>query len=212
MKIKKPKFKISIKKKFKEIMEDANKSFSDNSSDLNEEDFSWVEEEGNEKIKNLYTEFPFQEWSDFLKFDFSEENINEGPTYQDKVCNIFENFIFKNEKFQKEEHNYNIFQNYLNNELNISSSKKLQPDFIIKNIKKEKFLEIIEKNKCMFRKWKSFQIPEQFEYVTVFGEIKKNPKLIKTNKKKQLLNYVSFKNFMNRMQKKKLFCCYICFR
>ena len=201
MKNKKPKIRISIKKKFKEIMEDANKSMSDNSSDLNEEDFSWVEKEGNEEIKKLYTEFPFKEWSDFLKCDFSEENIKEGPTYQDKVCNIFENFIFKNEKFQKEENNYNIFQSYLNDELKISSSKKLQPDFIIKSIKKEKFLEIIEKNKCMFRKLENLRIPEDFDYVTVLGEIKINPKLIEINKKKQLLNYVSFKNYMNRMQK-----------
>ena len=201
MKNKKPKIRISIKKKFKEIMEDANKSMSDNSSDLNEEDFSWVEKEGNEEIKKLYTEFPFKEWSDFLKCDFSEENIKEGPTYQDKVCNIFENFIFKNEKFQKEENNYNIFQSYLNDELKISSSKKLQPDFIIKSIKKEKFLEIIEKNKCMFRKLENLRIPEDFEYVTVLGEIKINPKLIEIYKKTQLLNYVSFKNYMNRMQK-----------
>ena len=182
-------------------MEDANKSMSDISSDLNEEDFSWVEKEGNEEIKQLYTEFPFPEWSDFLKCDFSEENIKEGPTYQDKVCNIFENFIFKNEKFQKEENNYNIFQSYLNDELKISSSKKLQPDFIIKSIKKEKFLEIIEKNKCMFRKLENLRIPEDFEYVTVLGEIKINPKLIEIYKKTQLLNYVSFKNYMNRMQK-----------
>ena len=182
-------------------MEDANKSMSDNSSDLNEEDFSWVEKEGNEEIKKLYTEFPFKEWSDFLKCDFSEENIKEGPTYQDKVCNIFENFIFKNEKFQKEENNYNIFQSYLNDELKISSSKKLQPDFIIKSIRKEKFLEIIEKNKCMFRKLENLRIPEDFEYVTVLGEIKINPKLIEIYKKTQLLNYVSFKNYMNRMQK-----------
>ncbi len=201
MKNKKPKIRISIKKKYKEIMEDGNKSMSDISSDLNEEDFSWVEKEGNEGIKKLYTEFPFQEWSDFLKCDFSKENIIEGPEYQEKVCNIFENFIFKSEKFQKEEHNCNIFQNYLNKELKTLSIKKLQPDFIIINIRKENFLEIIEKNKCMFRKWKNFQIPEEFKYVTVFGEIKKNPKLIKTKKKKQLLNYVSFKNFMNRTQK-----------
>jgi len=96
-----------------------------------------------------------------------DKNIIEGSTYQDKERNIFENFIFKNEKFQKEEYNYFIFQNYLNNELKISSSKKLQLDFIIKNIRKEKFLEIIEKNNYMSRKWKNFQIPEQFEYVTV---------------------------------------------
>ena len=144
MKIKKPKIRISIKKKYKEIMEDGNKSMSDISSDLNEEDFSWVEKEGNEGIKQLYTEFPFQEWSDFLKCDFSKENIIEGPEYQEKVCNIFENFIFKSEKFQKEEHNCNIFQNYLNKELKISSSKKLQSDFIIINIRKENFLEIIK--------------------------------------------------------------------
>ena len=34
-----------------------------------------------------------------------DKNIIEGSTYQDKERNIFENFIFKNEKFQKEEDN-----------------------------------------------------------------------------------------------------------
>ena len=53
----------------------------------------------------------------------------------------------------------------------------------------------------MFRKLENLRIPEDFDYVTVLGEIKINPKLIEINKKKQLLNYVSFKNYMNRMQK-----------
>ena len=212
MKNKKPKIRISIKKKYKEIMEDGNKSMSDISSDLNEEDFSWVEKEVNEGIKKLYTEFPFQEWSDFLKCDFSKENIIEGPEYQEKVCNIFENFIFKSEKFQKEEHNCNIFQNYLNKELKTLSIKKLQPDFIIINIRKENFLEIIEKNKCMFRKWKNFQIPEEFKYVTVFGEIKKNPKLIKTKKKKTTVKLCFLQKFYEQNPKINIFCCFICFR
>ena len=204
MKNKKPKFRISIKKKFKEIMEDTNKSLSENSSDLNEEDFSWIEKEGNEEIKKLYIQFPFQKWNKILKNDFSNEYVDKGPTYQEKVCNVFKEDIFKDEDFQKENPNLLLFKEYLNKEFKISPAKKIRPDFIIKNIKKEKFQEIISANKYMFRKGINFQIPENFEYVTVLGEIKLSPKSIKS-KKKQLKNYISFRNFINRMQEKVYF-------
>ena len=108
--------------------------------------------------------------------------------------------IFKGEDFLKEENNASIFKQYLEKELKRPSDIDLHPDFIIKNIKIEKFMKIINSKKYIFRKNSKFKVPKEFQYITVFGEMKINPDLMKT-KKKQKENYISFRNIMNALQK-----------
>ena len=100
--------------------------------------------------------------------------------------------IFKGEDLLKEENNISIFKQYIEKELKKPSDIDLHPDFIIKNIKIEKFMEIINSKNYIFRKSTKFQFPKEFQYIIVFGEIKINPDLIKTKKgkKKNILVFV----------------------
>lgn len=201
------KIKISISKKYKEVMEEDCKSSSDNKSiSSKEEDFKWVEDEGEDSdaLKKLYLKYPFKTWNSLLKRDFSDTNIKEGPTYQDTVCQVFKEDIFKGEDFSKEENNSSIFKQYIEKELKIPSNIDLNPDFIIKNIKVQRFIEIINSKNYMFRTSNKFNVPQEYEYITVLGETKINPDSMKT-KKKQKENYINFRNFMNTQQKKVYF-------
>ena len=56
----------------------------------------------------------------------------------------------------------------------------------------------------MFRNSSCFKIPKEYEYVTIIGEVKINPNLIK-RKKKQKQNYIDFRDDMNKIQTKVYF-------
>ena len=61
-------------------------------------------------------------------------------------------------------------------------------------------MEILNKNKFMFWVGKNFNIPEEYEYVTVIGEAKINPSSIKSKK-----NYITFRDYINNNQNKVYF-------
>ena len=200
-----------MSKKFMENMEADEKTLSENSVTTTEEDFSWAINNGNENIKNLYVLFPFEEWKIKLNADFNEKNIIEGPRYQEDVCKIFKEYIFKNEKFISEKLDKEIFKDYTDDNKELSSlNKEIHPDFIVDKMDKKKFLELFEKRNYMFRKSKHFNIPEEYKNVIIIGEIKQNPDLMKV-KKKQRQNYIDFRDAQNKNQKNNYFVVmYIC--
>ena len=192
----KPKIRISINKKF---MED-NFSSSAISNASVEEDFSWVKKEDKDNLKTLYLQYPFKKWKKILKIDYLDKYSDDGTTYQENVAKIFQEDIFKDEEVIIEKNNNKIFQKHIVPDYKIESNYDIHPDFIIKNIKKEKFNEILDKNRYMFRTGKSFIIPEVINYVTVIGESKISFNSIKS-KKKQKSNYILFRDYINRIQK-----------
>ena len=207
MNFKKPKIRISINKKFKEIMEEDYKSQNANNAPTSkEENFEWSEgdNEYNNSLKQLYIKYPFEKWKNILKIDFSDTNIKEGPTYQENVCQILQEDVFKGENFCEETSNSNIIESYIQEELKTNSKIKIFPDFIVKNIKSEKFMDIVKTRNYMFRNSSCFKIPKEYEYVTIIGEVKINHNLIK-RKKKQKQNYIDFRDEMNKIQTKVYF-------
>jgi len=71
-----------------------------------------------------------------FKKDFSIKNINNGPTYQQNICKIFKEDIFKNYNVIIENNNI-IFKEYILKDFEIKLSYELFPDFIIKDINKK---------------------------------------------------------------------------
>ena len=192
----KPKIRISIKKIF---IED-NYGPSDITNTSIEEDFSWVKKKDKDNLKALYLKYPFKKWKKILNIDYSDKYSDDDSIYQENVAKIFQEDIFKDEEVIIEKNNNKIFQKYIVPDFKIESTYDIHPDFIIKNIKKEKFNEILDKNKFMFRTGKNFLIPEKINYVTVIGESKVSSNSIKS-KKTQKNNYILFMDNINKLQK-----------
>ena len=186
--------------------EDYKSQNANNAPTSKEENFEWSEgdNEYNNSLKQLYIKYPFEKWKNILKIDFSDTNIKEGPAYQKNVCQILQEDVFKGENFCEETSNSNIIESYIQEELKTNSNIKIFPDFIVKNIKSEKFMDIVKTRNYMFRNSSCFKIPKEYEYVTIIGEVKINPNLIK-RKKKQKQNYIDFRDDMNKIQTKVYF-------
>ena len=190
-----PKIKISINKIF---MEDKYNS-GDVSENSIEEDYSWANKKDKESLKKLYIKYKFKDWAKLLNIDYSDNSKNLGDEYKNNIGKIFKEDIFKNESVFIEKDNNNIFKKYIMPDFNIEPNIIIQPDFIVKNIKKENFIKILNENEHMFRTGKKFKIPEVIDNVTVIGECKTSPEQIKS-KKKQKGNYLLFRNNINNKQ------------
>ena len=201
-----PKNRISIKKKF---MED-NFNSSDITDSSVDEDYSWIKKKDKENLKKLFIKYQFKKWKNILNINYSDNNKNFGEEYKANVGKIFKDDIFKNENVIIEEGENNIFKKYIADDFKFSLSFDIHPDFIVKNIKKENFIKILNDNRHMFRIGKKFQIPDEANTVTLIGECKISPRQNK-NKKKQKINYLSFRDEINKKQKDVYFIIFYVF-
>ena len=99
------------------------------------------------ELKKLLSIYSIDKWEKYIE-DISKKKkfLKEGPFYQQVVCRILKNEVFKNEEFIPEEREYDIFEEFTD-ELNIKTEEKIEPDFIVKKITKENFGKIIENYK-----------------------------------------------------------------
>ena len=192
------KIKIITNKIFIENMDSYSSDCSNTSSGEKSENFSWIYRPESQKYKDMYILYPFNNWKNILKLNSEIKSLKIGYNYEECINLIFENEVFPTKNFIKGDTHKEIFK--LNIPVNMQLGYELQPDFIIKEIEKEKFIDIIDSRNYMFRKPQDWNIPEESKFVTILGEIKSNPSTIKT-KKQQKLNYISFCNKINSFQK-----------
>ena len=211
MKKSKQKIKIKINKKYKEKMYyKLNSNGEQSSSSTNEpenENFKWVNE-NDDFLNNKYIQFPFNLWKEIIEKNNELNNkiIDEGKMYQKVVCDILEIDIFKNENFVREKTEYNVFLEFLKNSkfnlsnLEISKLNNSSPDFFIKEIKKQKFLEIMNNRKYMIVYDDMHNNLNNILYIYLVGEIKINPRRVK-DKKNQKKTYLDICNNLNKNNK-----------
>ena len=174
---------------------------SSSSGKISSETFDWDNEE---EIKENFIKFPLDKWYEIvfeIKSIVKDNVLFEGNLYQSTVNLILKKDVFKGEKFI-EENNYisiiykdsdinnflkNEFPNILEKESKDINSSELKPDFLVYDIKKEKFFQIIENRNYMMY-YKKFEIPNEIDKISILGEIK-----------------ISKKTAGNQFQKYKLF-------
>ena len=194
--------------------------------EVSNEEFNWTDEETNKE----YIKFPLKKWHDIVyeyqNYTSTYFALDHGNIYKNTVNKILKEDVFKGEKFYEENPNHVILSedkeisDYINNEfpkiledkLGKNKNKWIKPDFIVWNINKKKFFEIIEERKYMMY-FNEFNIPEDIDTINIIGEIKirksqkskpqqdKYELFIKNYKKKYfiLMNVydVSYKGFLN---------------
>jgi len=164
------------------------------SSDYVTENFDWVYDDNfPEEYKKEFLQFPLKEWKEIL----IKENLlleNKIKSFRERrddylklVYKIFKESIFKDFDFYNDK---KVFTEYILN--NYKRKVSITPEFFVKKIEKNKFNEILNVRKYMMRT--NYQIPDNVEYINIFGEIKlseKNQKqTFKKSKKKK--NYYKF--------------------
>jgi len=202
---------------------------SSSSGKISSETFNWDNEE---EIKENFIKFPLDKWYEIvfeIKSIVKDNVLFEGNLYQSTVNLILKKDVFKGENFI-EENNYisiiykdsdisnflkNVFPNILEKNSKDINSSELKPDFLVYDIKKEKFFQIIENRNYMIY-YKKFEIPNEIDKISILGEIKISKKtggsqfqkyklFIKNYKKKYfvLMNVydTSYKNFFENKKK-----------
>ena len=164
------------------------------SSDYVTENFDWVYDDNfPEEYKKEFLQFPLKERKEIL----IKENLlleNKIKSFRERrddylklVYKIFKESIFKDFDFYNDK---KVFTEYILN--NYKRKVSITPDFFVKKIQNNKFTEILNVRKYMMRT--NYQIPDNVEYINIFGEIKlseKNQKqTFKKSKKKK--NYYKF--------------------
>jgi len=163
-------------------------------------------EEQEEKIPNEEQEEKAPSEDDLWipeKDNEQSNKFNEEPIYQDKVGKIYQFLkdIFKNEELIREDININkIFKEYINKDNPNYVPINMNPDFIIKNMNILKFKKILELNKHIFKTGSKFDIPKEYERVSILGEIKLNYET-KKKKNKQKKKCIGFREYLNKFQK-----------
>ena len=158
---------------------------SSSSGKISSETFNWDNEE---EIKENFIKFPLDKWYEIvfeIKSIVKDNVLFEGNLYQSTVNLILKKDVFKGENFI-EENNYisiiykdsdisnflkNEFPNILEDNTKDINSSELKPDFLVYDIKKEKFFQIIENRNYMMY-YKKFEIPNEIDKISILGEIK----------------------------------------
>ena len=202
---------------------------SSSSGKVSSETLDWDNED---EIKEKYIKFPLDKWYEIvfeIKSIVKDNVLFEGNLYQSTVNLILKKDVFKGENFIEENNYISIIykdsdiSNFLKNEFpdileekskDINTSE-LKPDFLVYDIKKEKFFQIIENRNYMMY-YKKFEIPNEIDKISILGEIKISKKtggsqfqkyklFIKNYKKKYfvLMNVydTSYKTFFENKKK-----------
>ena len=182
-------------------------SSSSNLSIVSSEKYWDTKDENNKEINDQYIKFPLKTWNEIVykyKNQAKKSKNNERNKYKDIVNLILKKDVFKGEIFLEENNNYNIISQdkniyeFLTNEFpkivsaNLKENKDsfIYPDFLVFDIKKDKFLEIIKKRNYMMNF--NWNIPEEVKTINILGEIKiskkakDHPKAINQQKKYEL--------------------------
>jgi hypothetical protein len=158
---------------------------SSSSGKVSSETFDWDNEE---EIKDNYIKFPLDKWYEIvfeIKSKVKDNVLFEGNLYQSTVNLILKKDVFKGENFIEEDNYISIIykdsdiSNFLKNNFpkilkenpkDIINSE-LEPDFLVYDIKKENFFQII-KNRNYMMYYKKFEIPNEIDKISILGEIK----------------------------------------
>ena len=201
---KKKRFNIKINKIYKEEMKG---TASEGGEPINEK-YDWIDSINYKKTQKNFIRYPFDKWKKIIE----EENIskyNITKIYQKVVNTILKKDVFVGENFTEENEYNDIFGEFLKSEkieINekdnvflFENKQKISPDFIVKNIDKNKFIQIIKQRDYMFNPSDMFyHIPENIKFINVIGEIKLNPNNNSDGKiRKQKLRYFEFCKYMN---------------
>ena len=168
------------------------------SKDCAEEDFNWVDNNDfSIDYKKEYLEYPLADWKKIVSPKIQDDDytiIEEGKYYQEIINKILKENIFDGFTFCKEKDGRIKVKNG-----EYSSQFQISPDFIVKKIRKEDFIEFLEKRKYMMRTY--FKIDESVKYINIIGEIKLSHKqLIKKQRQRQ--SYLNFIEEENRNDEK----------
>ena len=172
---------MESKKSFQESLSECS------SKDYAEENYDWVDDENfSNSNKRDFLKYPLNEWKNFV-FDKNQSNyliLEEGKLYQDIVNKILEKDFFKDFNYYKEKSEMikTRFDNY-------QANVDIKPDFFVHKIKKEKFIELLEKRNYMMTL--NYKIDESVKYISIIGEIKLNHnQLLKKRKRKLYFKFI----------------------
>lgn len=148
------------------------------SSTDTKEDFEWINFKQNKELIENFSLFPLPYWKTITydKLD-KKKLIKAGTCYQSCVNVVLKSDIFKKENFAKETMKYYAIDD-----------EAISPDFFIKNININTFIEIIKNRKYMFKM--NYKIPPHIQKINVIGEIKTSKTGLK--KKNQKEDYLKF--------------------
>ena len=157
------------------------------SSDGVNENFDWVNDDNfPDEYKKEYLQFPLKEWREILfKNNVPLSKINSyQENYFKTVHKILREVIFKDSNFYNDKNEIiKYISNYYDKNITI------EPDFFVHKMEKNKFIQLLNERKYMMRT--NYQISENIEYISIFGEIKISRKIKKETFKNsnQKLNY-----------------------
>ena len=175
------------------------KNFFPPKNEVKEEDYSWIQED-DDNLKEKFIKFPIDRWNVIISnYKSSLIDDTQNP-YQVIVNKILKEDIFKNLNFKEENNIYNLLYNF---EEYDGKNFDIKPDFVISQIPKNIFLNIMKENNYMFRYDINYNKLDQYDYINILGEVKVNPDQI--NKKGQKNNYLEFCEYMNKKSIKKYY-------
>ena len=175
------------------------KNFFPPKNEVKEEDYSWIQED-DDNLKEKFIKFPIGRWNEIISnYKSSLIDDTQNP-YQVIVNKILKEDIFKNLNFKEENNIYNLLYNF---EEYDGKNFDIKPDFVISQIPKNIFLNIMKENNYMFRYDINYNKLDQYDYINILGEVKVNPDQI--NKKGQKNNYLEFCEYMNEKSIKKYY-------
>lgn len=161
---------------------------------VKEEDFSWIKNSEDE-LKQKYMKFPLNKWRDIVKEIDLNKVEYKSSAYQTMANVILEKDIFKNQVFKEEDNIYNLLSLFPEVE---SKKYNIKPDFIIVNIPKNIFTDIISQREYMLTFDKNFNKFENIEYINIIGESKVNhDRIADKNQKENYLNFIQDMNNKN---------------
>jgi hypothetical protein len=190
-------------------------SSSSNLSIVSSEKYWDIKNENNKEINEQYIKYPLKTWNEIV-YKYKNQakkfsKINEGNMYKETVNLILKKDVFKGENFLEENNNYHIiaedkninefltkeFLKILKTNLQENKDSFIYPDFLVFDIKKDKFLEIIKKRNYMMNF--NWNIPEEVETINILGEIKISKKASHLKVINQLNKYQLFvKNYKKK--------------
>ena len=200
------KIKIITYKYYKKNMKRTTEEYAhEKDSEKDEKIYDWIKNSKNQELKQKFVKFRVTEWINLIEANFKIELIaDDNKSYQGITNFLLKSDLFKDFNFQEENYVYDLIK-YFPDLKKIALNEKIdiRPDFIIKDIPKDNFIELINKNSFMFRHDKDLNSRlENINYINVIGEIKYDTKLSNSRNRNQRDNYIYLCNSINEINKK----------
>lgn len=143
------------------------------SIDMEEEDNYSENSEHEAEVTEICDKYPFEKWGKFIKKYYSANSINEGVAYYESVSSIFKYEVFESENFNT--NNLILFYEKIGQislfDIMQSINLNFYPNFVIKNIEKSSFSQIMQERNYMLKNSENLDMTKKYKYVSIIGEI-----------------------------------------